>query len=120
LPLLSVQFTLVGSITGIEYTIIAQQMPRELTGRASTCLNLLIFIGAFLVQAGFGQLIGLWHADAPGHLPAAAYRFAFMALVLLQLPGLVRYFLRRRPVQCEAVLLATKEDYEIGSLRSSR
>jgi MFS family permease len=118
--LLAVLFTLVGSITGIEYTIIAQQMPRELTGRASTCLNLLIFIGAFLVQAGFGQLIGLWHADAAGHLPAIAYRFAFGALLLVQLPGLVRYFLRRRPVQCEAVLLATKEDYEIGSLRSSR
>ena len=118
--LLSVLFTLVGSITGIEYTIVAQQMPRELTGRASTCLNLLIFIGAFLVQAGFGQLIGAWHMDAMGHLPARAYSFAFGVLVALQLPGLVRYFLRRRPVQCEAGLLATKEDYEIGSIRPSR
>jgi predicted MFS family arabinose efflux permease len=118
--LLSVLFTLVGSITGIEYTIVAQQVPRELTGRASTCLNLLIFIGAFLVQAGFGQLIGLWHPDAAGHLPASAYRCAFGVLLLLQAPGLVRYFLRRRPVQCEAVLLASKEEYEIGSLRSSR
>jgi MFS family permease len=118
--LLSVLFTLVGSITGIEYTIVAQQVPRELTGRASTCLNLLIFIGAFLVQAGFGQMIGLWHLDAQHHLPSAAYRFAFGVLVLLQLPGLVRYFLHRRPVQCETVLLATKEDYEIGSLRSPR
>jgi predicted MFS family arabinose efflux permease len=120
LPLLSVLFTVAGSITGIEYTVVAQSMPRALTGRASTCLNLLIFIGAFLVQAGFGQLIGLWHPGAGGHLPALAYRVAFALLVLLQLPGLVRYFLRRRPVQCEAVLLATKEDYEIGTLRSSR
>jgi MFS family permease len=118
--LLSVLFTLVGSITGIEYTIVAQSMPRELTGRASTCLNLLIFIGAFLVQAGFGQLIGLWQPDLAGHLPATAYQVAFGVLVLAQLPGLVRYCLRRRPVQCEAVLLATKEDYEIGTLRSSR
>ncbi|GAB3456953.1 MFS transporter [Massilia terrae] len=118
--LLSVLFTLVGSVTGIEYTIVAQQMPRELTGRASTCLNLLIFIGAFLVQAGFGQVIGMWHPDRFGHVPAAAYRVAFGVLVLLQMPGLVRYFLRRRPVQCEPVLLATKEEYEIGSLRSSR
>lgn len=118
--LLSVLFTLVGSITGIEYAIVAQQMPRELTGRASTCLNLLIFIGAFLVQAGFGQLIGMWQADRFGHVPAGAYRAAFGVLVLLQLPGLAGYFLRRRPVQCEAGLLATKEEYEIGSVRSSR
>jgi MFS family permease len=118
--LLSVLFTLVGSITGIEYTIVAQTMPRELTGRASTCLNLLIFIGAFLVQALFGQLIGQWQPDAARHTPAVAYRLAFGLLVMVQLPGLVRYCLRRRPVQCEAVLLAPKEEYEIGSLRSSR
>jgi MFS family permease len=118
--LVSVLFTLVGSITGIEYTIVAQGMPRELTGRASTCLNLLIFVGAFVVQAGFGQLVGMWQPDALGHYPAGAYRVAFGVLVMVQLPGLVRYFLRRRPVQCETVLLATKEDYEIGTLRSSR
>lgn len=118
--LLSVLFTLVGSVTGIEYTIVAQQMPPELTGRASTCLNLLIFIGAFLMQAGFGQLIGIWQPDHLGHLPANAYRVAFGVLTLLQLPGLLHYFLHRRPVQCETVLLATKEEYEIGSLRSSR
>ncbi|GAB3399566.1 MFS transporter [Massilia agilis] len=118
--LVSTLFTLVGSITGIEYTIVAAAMPRELTGRASTCLNLLIFIGAFLVQAGFGQIIGAWQPGPLGHYPATAYRVAFGVLVLVQLPGLVRYFLRRRPVQCEAVLLATKEEYEIGTLRSSR
>ncbi|TFW35826.1 MFS transporter [Massilia horti] len=120
LQLLSVLFTLVGTITGIEYAIVAQTMPKELTGRAATCLNLLIFIGAFVVQAGFGQLVGLWHPDRFGHYPVLAYRVAFAALVLLQLPGLVRHFLRRRPVQCQIALLANKEDYEIGSLRSSR
>jgi MFS family permease len=120
LQLLSVMFTLVGTITGIEYAIVAQSMPRELTGRAATCLNLLIFIGAFLVQAGFGQLIGLWKPDVANHYPALAYQVAFGALVLLQLPGLVCYFLRRRPVQCEIAMITPKEDYEIGTLRSSR
>jgi MFS family permease len=120
LQLLSVLFTLVGTITGIEYAIVAQSMPRELTGRAATCLNLLIFIGAFLVQAGFGQLIGLWKPDVANHYPAIAYQVGFGALVLLQLPGLVRYFRRRRPVQCEIAMITPKEDYEIGTLRSSR
>jgi len=94
--LLSVLFTLVGTITGIEYAIIAQSMPRELTGRAATCLNLLIFIGAFVVQAGFGLLVGAWTPDAAGHAPALAYRVAFAVLVLAQLPGLVAYVRRRR------------------------
>jgi len=117
---LSVLFTLIGTITGIEYAIVAQSMPRELTGRAATCLNLLIFIGAFLVQAGFGQVVGLWRPDLAGHYPAQAYRVAFGVLVLLQLPGLVGYFLRRRPVECGIAILAQKEEYEIGSLRSPR
>jgi MFS family permease len=118
--LLSVLFTLVGTITGIEYAIVAQTMPKELTGRAATCLNLLIFSGAFLVQAGFGQLVGLWEPDRAGHYPVVAYRVAFGVLVLLQLPGLVRYFLRRRPVKCDIALLTQKEDHEISTLRSSR
>lgn len=94
--LLSVLFTLVGTITGIEYAIVAQSMPEGLTGRASTCLNLLIFVGAFVVQAGFGLLVGLWEPNHLGHYPAAAYRVAFGVLVLLQLPGLVSFALQKR------------------------
>jgi MFS family permease len=124
LQTLSVLFTLVGTITGIEYAIVAQSLPRELTGRAATCLNLLIFVGAFLVQAGFGQIVGLWQTDGGGHLPATAYRVAFGVLLALQLPGLLRHchrtFLLRRPVKCGIALLNEKEDYEIGSLRSPR
>ena len=93
--LLSVMFTLVGTITGIEYAIVAQSMPRELTGRAATCLNLLIFVGAFLVQAGFGLVVGLWQPDGGGRYPAPAYQVAFGVLVLLQLPGLIGYLRRR-------------------------
>ena len=123
LQLLSVLFTLVGTITGIEYAIVAQSLPRTLTGRAATCLNLLIFIGAFLVQAGFGLIVGLWRPDAAGHFPALAYRVAFGVLVALQMPGLLGYFhdfLRRRQVKCGIVMLTQKEDYEIGTLRSPR
>jgi MFS family permease len=123
LQLLSVLFTLVGTITGIEYAIVAQSLPRTLTGRAATCLNLLIFIGAFVVQAGFGLIVGLWRPDAAGHFPALAYRVAFGVLVALQMPGLLGYFhdfLRRRQVKCGIVMLTQKEDYEIGTLRSPR
>jgi MFS family permease len=124
LKLLAILFTLVGTVTGLEYAIVAQTVPQRLAGRAATCLNLSIFTGAFLVQAGFGQLVGLWRPDPAGHYPAQAYRVAFGTLVLLQLPGLatyfVGYFLRRRPVECGIALLAQKEEYEIGSLRPPR
>jgi len=93
--LLSVLFTLVGTVTGIEYTIVAQSLPGALTGRAATCLNLLIFLGAFAVQAGFGLVVGCWRPSLLGHYPAQAYQAGFAALVLLQLPGLC-WFVRRR------------------------
>jgi MFS family permease len=116
LRLLSVLFTLLGTITGIEYAIIAQSLPRELTGRAATCLNLLIFVGAFFVQAGFGWVIGLWQPYESGRFPVQAYQVAFGALALLQAPGVVLYCLRRRPVECP-LNVDCEDEYEVGSLR---
>ncbi|MFA9216943.1 MAG: MFS transporter [Sphingomonadaceae bacterium] len=94
--LLAVLFTLVGTITGIEYAIVAQTMPPALTGRAATCLNLLIFLGAFAVQAGFGQIVGCWRPNLLQQYPALAYRVAFGVLVVMQLPGLGWYLWRQR------------------------
>jgi MFS family permease len=116
LRLLSVLFTLLGTITGIEYAIVSQTMPRDLTGRAATCLNLLIFVGAFFVQAGFGWVIGLWQVDSVQRVPVQAYQVAFGVLALLQVPGVVLYCLRRRPVEC-ALNAHCEDEYEVGSLR---
>lgn len=92
---LAVLFTLVGTITGMDYLIVAQAMPAALTGRAATCLNLLIFLGAFLVQAGFGLVLGCWVPNALQQYPVAAYRGALALLLLLQLPGLACFAWRR-------------------------
>ncbi|MET0264901.1 MAG: MFS transporter, partial [Duganella sp.] len=93
--LLAVLFMLVGTVTGIEYTMVAQSLPGRLTGRAATCLNLLIFLGAFLVQAGFGLVVGCWRPNAALQYPVQAYQSAFALLVLLQAPGLAWYGWRR-------------------------
>ena len=111
--LLAVLFTLVGTITGMEYAIVAQTVPRELTGRASTCLNLLIFVGAFLVQAGFGLVIGLWEPSASNRYPPVAYQAAFGALVLLQLPGLLLYWRGRRAARTAARPLFGPDEDEV-------
>ena len=94
-PLLAVLFALIGTITGIEYTLVAQSMPAALSSRASACLNMLIFAGACVVQGGFGQILNCWTPDALGHYPAQAYRAAFLVLIALQVPGLALFALRR-------------------------
>ncbi|MCG2586265.1 MFS transporter [Massilia sp. TS11] len=118
MPLLSVAFTLLGTFTGMDYAIVAAAMPRSLTGRAATCLNLLIFSVAFLVQAGFGQLLGLWR-PLGGHAPETAWRVALACLVALQLPGLLVY-LRERRVESGSFIHHCKEDHETAALRPPR
>ncbi len=128
LPLLSVLFTLMGTVTGLEYAIVAQSMPSSLTGRAATCLNLLIFTGAFLVQAGFGLILGCWPLNSLQQYPPQAYQVAFGVLAALQLPGLAMFFIRRyrragpsgKMAACTAAMINSKEDYETRSLWTSR
>ena len=118
--MLSVLFTLVGTITGIEYVIIAQSMPTALTGRAATCLNLLIFLGAFGVQAGFGQIVDCWRPNLLHQYPPQAYRAAFAVLVALQLPGLVLFLLRRRAQAALSGRMANIPAGRITSTNNSR
>ncbi|QYG05811.1 nitrate/nitrite transporter [Janthinobacterium sp. PAMC25594] len=128
LPMLSVLFTLLGTVTGLEYAIVAQSMPASLTGTAATCLNLLIFTGAFLVQAGFGLLLGCWPLNSLQQYPPQAYQVAFGVLAALQLPGLVMFFIHRyrragpsgKMAACTAAMINSKEDYETRSLWTSR
>ncbi|CAB3764223.1 MFS transporter [Paraburkholderia solisilvae] len=94
IPALTIAFTLIGTIAGLEYTIVAQSVPPALTGRAATCLNLLIFSGAFIVQSGFGFVISAWKPDAARHYPAVAYQTAFAIAIAFQLPGFVGWLLR--------------------------
>lgn len=128
LPLLSVLFALLGTVTGLEYAIVAQSMPASLTGRAATCLNLLIFTGAFLVQAGFGLILGCWPLNSLQQYPPQAYQAAFGVLAVLQLPGLAMFFIHRyrragpsgKMAACTAAMINSKEDYETRSLWTSR
>ena len=128
LPMLSVLFALLGTVTGLEYAIVAQSMPASLTGRAATCLNLLIFTGAFLVQAGFGLILGCWPLNSLQQYPPQAYQVAFGVLAALQLPGLAMFFIRRyrragpsgKMAACTAAMINSKEDYETRSLWTSR
>ncbi|MES2939499.1 MAG: MFS transporter [Pseudomonadota bacterium] len=96
IPALTIAFTLVGTITALDYTIVSQSVPPSMTGRAATSLNVLIFLGAFVVQSGFGLVVEAWGADAANHYPPQAYQAAFALTVLVQLPGFIGWLLGRR------------------------
>lgn len=126
--LVAVLFSLVGTVTGIEYSIVAQSLPRDLVKYGTPCLNMLIFSGAFLAQAGFGLLVSQWRPDAHQHYPAVAYQVGFAVMAAIQLPGLARHVLARahavrgkvRPPVQSALLRIAEDDYEVGTVRPSR
>lgn len=96
-PVIAISFPLFGTFCGLQFTIIAQSVPASLTGRASTSLNVLIFTGSFLVQAGIGAILAAWTPDTLGTYPASAYRTAFAVLLILQAPGIIFWLLEKKP-----------------------
>ncbi len=85
---LAIGFSFFGTAGAMNYAILAQSMPAHLTGRVSTCFNLLIFVAAFALQWGLGAILNAW-TPAGGQYPDIAYRTALGVSLALQLPGLV-------------------------------
>ena len=55
-------------------------------------MNVQVFMGAFLIQWGIGEIIELWSVSKKGYDPAS-YSFAIGGLSLLQVIGLVWFFI---------------------------
>ena len=79
-----------GSASILVYAGYAQIFPKHLSGRVSTLLNLLVFLGAFILQWGIGATIEKWPTTESGYNPES-YPVAFGVLVLLQAAGLFWY-----------------------------
>jgi predicted MFS family arabinose efflux permease len=94
-PAIAIGILLFGAFAGLEFAIVAQSVPRSLTGRASTCLNILVFFGSFVMQAGFGAIVNAFPADVAKASSPVGYRVAFAMMLLLQLPGLVLWLVRK-------------------------
>ncbi|MFW1676601.1 MFS transporter [Pontibacter sp. JAM-7] len=76
-----------GTSGTLMFAVLSQHFPRQQLGRVNTSLNLMIFLGAFLMQWGIGLIAGFWGtADA---LPLVAYQTAFGVCALMQLLGLL-------------------------------
>lgn len=81
-PVLGICF----SLSNISYSLVAQAFPSNLSGRANTALNLLVFAGAFGLQWGIGGLVD--SLQAAGWAADAAFRATFFTLLGGQLLAL--------------------------------
>lgn len=74
-------------------TSMSLSFPSTLAGRANTAFNLLLFVGAFIVQWGIGVLVDLF--TQYGMSPANAMRAAFAVCLACQVCSLAAFVLHR-------------------------
>lgn len=74
-------------VTTLLYPEVTLAFPVALTGRVSTALNLLVFVGAFVLQTGIGVLIDAGHAA--GLSLQDAFQVTFIVLLTLQAAAVI-------------------------------
>ncbi|MDP2135510.1 MAG: hypothetical protein Q8J99_18055, partial [Sulfuritalea sp.] len=73
---------LVFSVGNLAYALLQGDFSPALAGRVNTALNLMVFLGAFGIQWGFGAVVDV--LQSAGHAPRAAYQITFGGLLALQ------------------------------------
>lgn len=95
-PAMLLWFTYGLGVSGgsLSYALLSGHFTPSLSGRVTTTLNLLLFIGAFVLQWGLGVMIdGL---ILSGFSTAAAYRTTFAAMLILQVAAYAWFLLEGR------------------------
>ncbi|MCW5749126.1 MAG: MFS transporter, partial [Alphaproteobacteria bacterium] len=85
---LMLAFGFIGPIAIIYFTPLQQAFPIELSGRATTSLNFVVFPAVLAAQWGQGKILDLWPKTATGYAPEG-YAAAVMVFVALQVVGLL-------------------------------
>ncbi len=81
-------FGFFGASSSLMYAVVAQLYPPHLAGRATTSINLTMFLTAFALQWGLGAVIGLWPKSEAGWPPDAfAVALAIPTVLLLAALG---------------------------------
>jgi MFS family permease len=89
-------FALTGNGTAIVFAVLSRHFPSELSGRANTALNLLIFSGAFAIQYAIGAIVEFFPGSGDGLGSPAGYQAAFGVFLALQCAGLLWYLAASR------------------------
>ena len=87
-------FGMFGQAGVLSYPWLASHYGAAFAGRANTAMNFLVFSAAFASQYIIGLIIDLWPQAAAGGYDAAAYRAAFLALLAVQVAGLIWFALK--------------------------
>ncbi len=85
-------FGLVFSVGNLAYSLLQSHYDIALAGRVNTALNLMVFVGAFVIQWGFGGAVDALQAG--GYATRDAYQITFGGLLALQAASWL-WFLRR-------------------------
>ncbi|WP_254430849.1 nitrate/nitrite transporter [Magnetospirillum sp. LM-5] len=85
---LAVVYGFSGASSTLSYVVATRGFSPHLAGRATTSLNLGMFMGAFLMQWGLGAVIGLWPKSDIGW-PAEAFTIAFAVPAVLLAASMV-------------------------------
>ena len=93
-----------GTASVLVYAGYAKIFPKNLSGRVSTFLNLLVFIGAFILQWSIGAIIELWPPTDNGY-DSESYQSAFGFLVILQAAGLMWYLFSKKIYRKQNILI---------------
>jgi MFS family permease len=80
----------------IAYSALSQTFPPGLSGRVTTAVNLLVFIGAFCCQWFIGIIIDAFTAEKGGSYSVVGFRWAFGIILLLEVLSLFLYFVLGR------------------------
>ena len=80
-----------GTSSILVYAGYANLFPKNLSGRVSSFLNFMVFLGAFILQWGVGVIIQMWPTVGKGYDPES-YRVAIGFLILIQVISLIWYF----------------------------
>lgn len=88
--------SLFGQVTPLVYAMLSKEVPLELSGRATSTLNFLVFMSAFAVQWGTGLIINLWPVQA-GRYAAGGYVAAFTSCFALVLASYIWLWMGRKP-----------------------
>ena len=80
-------FGLLSNLTIVVYPAISAHFTVRYAGRAMTGLNLLLFLGAFLIQYLVGAIIDLWPTGPDGGYHPEGYRIAFWLVGFLIVLG---------------------------------
>ena len=89
-------FGFFGTTSIIAYAGLSQSFPQHLTGRVTTGVNLMVFLGAFAGQWAIGAIINLWPVAADGGYAPEGYQAGFALVFGLQFISLIWFIFAGR------------------------